>query len=205
MHVDGCIGALLAVAPEGKTLVRGIARADSIALDPHTWLHAPFEVGCALVRDAEAHFGSFTVTPEYLESAPRGIASGAWLHDFGRQTSRGFRALKVWMALEEQGVAKFGCLFDQDLAHASYLAERITANSDLKLCFPTAINIVCFRDVPGGLAEPALKTLNTEIMVRMQETGIAAVSDTAVQGRHCLRAAGVKNECRPIGSHDPKV
>jgi glutamate/tyrosine decarboxylase-like PLP-dependent enzyme len=108
------------------------------------------------------------------------------------------------MALEEQGVAKFGCLFDQDLAHASYLAERITANSDLKLCFPTAINIVCFRDVPGGLAEPALKTLNTEIMVRMQETGIAAVSDTAVQGRHCLRAAGVKNECRPIGSHDPE-
>jgi hypothetical protein len=91
LHVDGCIGALLAIAPEGKALVRGIARADSIALDPHKWLHAPFEVGCALVRDADAHFGSFTLTPEYLESAPRGIASGAWLHDFGLQTSRGFR------------------------------------------------------------------------------------------------------------------
>jgi glutamate/tyrosine decarboxylase-like PLP-dependent enzyme len=189
LHVDGCIGALLAIAPKGKALVRGIARADSIALDPHKWLHAPFEVGCALVRDAEAHFGSFTLTPEYLKNAPRGIASGVWLHDFGLQTSRGFRALKVWMALKEHGVSKYGRLIEQDLAHARYLTERIKAAPDLKLCFPTAINIVCFRYDPGGLPEAALKRLNTEIMVRMQEVGVAAVSDTTVQGRHCLRAA----------------
>jgi glutamate/tyrosine decarboxylase-like PLP-dependent enzyme len=189
LHVDGCIGALLAIAPEGKALVRGIARADSIALDPHKWLHAPFEIGCVLVRDADAHFGSFTLTPEYLENAPRGIASGAWLHDFGLQTSRGFRALKVWMALEEHGVAKFGRLIDQDLSHARYLAERITATPDLSMCFPTTINIVCFRYDPGGMPEQALKRLNTEIMVRMQEAGVAAVSDTTVQGRYCLRAA----------------
>ncbi len=189
LHVDGCIGALLAIATEGKALVRGIARADSIALDPHKWLHAPFEVGCALVRNAEAHFGSFTLTPEYLKNAPRGIASGAWLHDFGLQTSRGFRALKVWMALEEHGVGKFGRLIDQDLAHARYLTERITATPDMRLCFPTVINIVCFRYDPGGLQESVLKKLNTEIMVRMQEAGVAAVSDTTVHGRHCLRAA----------------
>ncbi len=64
LHVDGCSGALLAIAPTGKALVNGIARADSIALYPHKSLHAPFEVGCALVRNAEAHFGSFTLTPE---------------------------------------------------------------------------------------------------------------------------------------------
>ncbi|WP_299360169.1 pyridoxal-dependent decarboxylase [uncultured Paracoccus sp.] len=189
LHVDGCIGALLAIAPGGKALVRGIARADSIALDPHKWLHAPFEVGCALVRDARAHHGSFALTPAYLENAPRGIASGEWLHDFGLQTSRGFRALKVWMALEEHGVAKFGRLIDQDLAHARYLAERIAATPDLRLLAPVTINIVCFRYDPGGLSELELKRLNTEIMVRMQETGVAAVSDTTVRGSHCLRAA----------------
>lgn len=189
LHVDGCIGALLAIAPKAKALVRGIARADSIALDPHKWLHAPFEVGCALIRNADAHFGSFTVTPEYLESVPHGIASGAWLHDFGLQTSRGFRALKVWMALEEHGVAKFGRLIDQDLAHAQYLVDRIESAPDLILCFPTKINIVCFRYDPGGLSEAALKDLNIEIMVRMQESGVAAISDTTVQSRHCLRAA----------------
>jgi glutamate/tyrosine decarboxylase-like PLP-dependent enzyme len=189
LHVDGCIGGLLAIAPRAKAMVRGIERADSIALDPHKWLHAPFEVGCALVKDADAHFGTFTVTPEYLESAPRGIASGVWLHDFGLQTSRGFRALKVWMALKEHGVAKFGRLIEQDLAHARYLTEQIEARPDLQLCFPTAINIVCFRYNPGGLSEAALKKLNVEIMVRMQEAGVAAVSDTTIVDRHCLRAA----------------
>ncbi len=189
LHVDGCIGALLAIAPESHILVRGIARADSIALDPHKWLHAPFEVGCALVRDARAHHDTFAVTPEYLENAPRGIASGAWLHDYGLQTSRGFRALKVWMALKEHGVVKFGRLIEQDLAHARYLTVRIVRTPGLELCFPTSINIVCFRYNPGGLSEAMLKRLNAEIMVRMQESGIAAVSDTTVQGRHCLRAA----------------
>lgn len=189
MHVDGCIGGLLAIAPKGRAMVNGIARADSIAIDPHKWLHAPFEVGCALVKDADAHLGTFTVTPEYLEAAPRGIASGAWLHDFGLQTSRGFRALKVWMALKEHGLAKFGRLIDQDLDHARYLSDRIIATPNLELCFPGVINIVCFRYDPGGLSEAALKQLNTEIMVQMQESGIAAVSDTTVRGRHCLRAA----------------
>jgi glutamate/tyrosine decarboxylase-like PLP-dependent enzyme len=189
MHVDGCIGALLSIAPEGRALVRGIARADSIALDPHKWLHAPFEVGCILVRNAEAHRGAFTVTPEYLEKSPRGIASGGWLRDFGLQTSRGFRALKVWMMLKEQGLAKFGRLIDQDLAHARYLTARIQAEPELTLCHPTNINIVCFRYDPGNLSEDRLRLLNTEIMVQMQETGIAAVSDTTVRGRHCLRAA----------------
>jgi len=189
LHVDGCIGALLAIAPEGKALVRGIVRADSIALDPHKWLHAPFEVGCALIRDARLHQSTFKVTPEYLKNAPRGIASGEWLHDFGLQTSRGFRALKVWMALKEHGVAKFGRLIEQDLEHARYLTDQVKTAPDLKLCFPTSINIVCFRFDPGGMSESALKQLNIEIMVCMQETGVAAISDTTVQGRHCLRAA----------------
>ena len=93
------------------------------------------------------------------------------------------------MALKEHGVAKFGRLIDQDLAHARHLSDRIVATPNLELCFPGVINIVCFRYDPGALSEAALKRLNTEIMVRMQESGIAAVSDTTVRGRHCLRAA----------------
>lgn len=93
------------------------------------------------------------------------------------------------MSLQEHGIAQFGHLIEQDLAHARYLAARIKATRDLTLCFPPAINIICFRFDPGSLPEAVLKRLNTEIMVRMQETGVAAVSDTTVQGRHCLSAA----------------
>ena len=189
LHVDGCIGALLAIAPANGHRVAGIARADSVALDPHKWLHAPFEVGCVLIRDASAHRGAFAVTQEYLESTPRGLASAAWLHEYGLQTTRGFRALKVWMALQEHGVEKFGRLIDQNIAQARYLTELIEEEPLCELVAPTSINIVCFRYSPRGMEDLARKALNIEIMLRLQEEGIAVLSDTTVHGEHCLRVA----------------
>lgn len=188
-HVDGCIGALIAIAPRHKQLVRGIELAHSIALDPHKWLHAPFEVGCALIRSKSEHRKAFASTAEYLESHPRGIASAEWLHEYGLQISRGFRALKVWMALQEHGVQKFGRLIDQNIDQARYLTELIEAEPKLELAADTVISIVCFRFNPGGRTGAELKQLNTEIMLQMQDTGVAAISDTTVHGKHCLRAA----------------
>lgn len=189
LHVDGCIGALLAIAPENAHRVSGIARAASVALDPHKWLHAPFEVGCVLIRDACAHRGAFAVTQEYLESTPRGLASAEWLYEYGLQTTRGFRALKVWMALREHGIEKFGRLIDQNIAQARYLTGLIECEPLFELVAPTNINIVCFRYSPGGLESAALKALNIEIMLRLQEEGTAVLSDTTVHGEHCLRVA----------------
>lgn len=188
-HVDGCIGALVAIAHENAWRVKGIERADSIALDPHKWLHAPFEVGCALVRDRAGHRQAFAVSPEYLKSAARGIAAAEWLHEYGLQTSRGFGALKVWMALMEHGTAKFGRLIDQNIAQARTLADLVRSNPPLELMLEPELNIVCLRYAPAGAAEDGLRALNSEIMIRLQETGVAALSDTVIGGRHCLRAA----------------
>ncbi len=188
-HVDGCIGALIAIAPDNRHRVRGLERADSIALDPHKWLHAPFEVGCVLVRDAAAHLASFSVEQEYLGRTPRGLASADWLYEYGLQTSRGFRALKVWMALKEHGVEKFGRLIDQNIAQGHYLDGLIASEPQLEIVARTTINIVCFRYRAPGLDDEAARKLNTEIMMRLQEEGTAAVSDTTVHGRHCLRVA----------------
>jgi aromatic-L-amino-acid/L-tryptophan decarboxylase len=188
-HVDGCIGALMALAPQNAWRVKGLSRADSIALDPHKWLHAPFEVGCALVRDRQAHRDAFAVSPEYLQGTDRGLASGEWLHEFGLQTSRGFAALKVWMALKEHGAERFGRLIDRNIAQAAALAELVRASPPLELVAEPEINIVCFRYAPPGMAEAELKRINVEIMLRLQEAGIAALSDTTIGTTHCLRAA----------------
>jgi aromatic-L-amino-acid/L-tryptophan decarboxylase len=80
-HVDGCIGALLTIAPQNSFRVAGIEKADSVAVDPHKWLHTPFEAGCALIRDRAAHRGAFALTAEYLETSRRGVAAAEWLQD----------------------------------------------------------------------------------------------------------------------------
>ncbi|WP_343079389.1 pyridoxal phosphate-dependent decarboxylase family protein [Ostreiculturibacter nitratireducens] len=188
-HVDGCIGALIKIAPENRHLVDGIETADSLALDPHKWLHAPFEAGCAVVRDAKRHFQTFTLHGDYLEEKPRGVASGEYLFDYGFELSRGFKALKIWLSLKEQGVAKFGRLIDQNIAQGAYLTRLIEAEPGLELMAPTAINIVCFRYRGDMTDETRLRALNTEIMLRLQEAGTAVATDTVVRGRHCLRAA----------------
>lgn len=190
LHVDGCVGALIAIAPKNAWRVSGLERAHSLAFDPHKGLHAPFEAGCVLIRNAAAHRAAFAVTPEYLERMPRGLAAAPWLHEFGLQTSRGFKALKIWLALKEHGIEKFGRLIDQTIAQGHYLSRMIAREPRLELLVPATINIVCFRYRPAEAeSEEALKALNTEIMLRLQEQGIATLSDTTVGGRHCLRVA----------------
>jgi aromatic-L-amino-acid/L-tryptophan decarboxylase len=189
LHVDGCIGALIAIAPDHRHLVAGIERADSLALDLHKGLQAPFDVGCALVRDRRQHRRTFAEDAEYLQKRSRGIAAAEFLHDYNLDTTRGFRALKIWMMLKEHGVAKFGRLIDQGIAQAQYLTGLIAREPALELMAPTVTDVVCFSVSPGGMGEGELRDHNIEIMLRMQETGIAAVSDTTVKGRHCLRVA----------------
>ena len=193
-HVDGAIGALLALAPAHRHLVRGMERADSVTLDLHKWLHVPFEAACAIVRDRKAHREAFALTPEYLEHTERGIASGSlWFSEYGLQLSRGFKALKVWLSIKEHGLDKFGRLIEQNIAQAQELAGLLRAEPHFELMAPVPTNIVCFRVNPGGMTEQALNALNEELLVRLHESGIAAPSYTTLQGRYCLRAAIVNH------------
>jgi glutamate/tyrosine decarboxylase-like PLP-dependent enzyme len=186
-HVDGCIGGVLRLAPDHAHLVAGIERAGSVAIDPHKWLHTPFEAGAVLIKDPEAHFATFEMHGPYLQLQERGMIAGKFLADYGLELSRGFRALKIWMAFKEQGSAKFGRLISKDIALARYMANQVEAHPQLELFAPVDLNIVCFRHV--AVDEGASSALNTEIMLRLQERGLAVPSDTTVQGKHGLRCA----------------
>jgi len=196
-HVDGAIGALLALSPRHRSLVAGMERADSIALDLHKWLQVPFEAGCALIRDRHLHRDTFALTPEYLEHAARGIAAGSvWFSDYGIQLSRGFRALKVWLSFKEHGTDRYAALIERSIEQAHALAQLVAATDDLELMAPVVTNIVCFRYRPRDAAEASLNALNEELLIRLHESGIAAPSYTTLDGRYCLRAALANHRTR---------
>jgi glutamate/tyrosine decarboxylase-like PLP-dependent enzyme len=189
-HVDGAIGAIAVLSARVRGLLRGIERADSVALDLHKWLHVPFEAGCVLVRDRSAQRSTFALTPEYLEPEERGLAGTSfWFSDYGLQLSRGFRALKVWMSIKEHGLDRFGRMMDRNVDQAHYLARLVEESPQLELLAPVVLDIVCFRHRFEGQDLATHNARNKEILLRLQERGIAAPSSTILRGHYCIRVA----------------
>jgi glutamate/tyrosine decarboxylase-like PLP-dependent enzyme len=196
-HVDGAFGALVRLAPELAATVAGLESADSVAFDLHKWGYLPFEVGCTLVRHPEIHRATFAVAPSYLGATPRGAAAGGVLFaDLGLQLSRGFRALKVWMAFKTHGVDLIGRVIAQNVAHVRYLTSLVDAHPQLERLAPAPLNICCFRFVAPGLDPDALNALNQEILWRLQESGIALPSHTVLDGRFAIRVANTNQRTR---------
>jgi glutamate/tyrosine decarboxylase-like PLP-dependent enzyme len=196
-HVDGAFGALLKLSPQLSPIVRGLERADSVAFDLHKWGYLPFECACILVRDRELHRNAFAATANYLAETPRGvIAGGLPFADRGVDLTRGFKALKVWLSFHAHGVEAYGRLIEQNVGQAKYLTGLVEAHADLELLAPTALNIVCFRYAPPELSQDQLHAINEEILLRIQERGVAVPSGTILQGRFAIRCAIVNHRSR---------
>ncbi len=193
-HVDGAFGATAILAPSIAPRLAGIERADSIAFDFHKWLQAPYDAGCLLVRDGEIHRATFASTPSYLTRMPRGLASGQpWFTDYTLDLSRGFRALKVWFTIKEHGANGLGAAIEQNVRQAKLLGEMIDADERFELLAPVQLNIVCFRYRKPGLDEAALDALNDDLVIALQESGIAVTSSTTVGHRRAIRVCIVNH------------
>jgi len=188
-HIDGAFGALCALSPELKPLIKGMERADSIAFDFHKWLQVPYDAGFILVRDAEAHQRTFMHPGAYLSRAPRGLAAGdIWPCDLGPDLSRGFRALKSWFTFQAFGAERLGATITETCQIARHLASRIEAAPDFELAAPVALNIVCFSAKPTREDED-VGLLNRAIVMDLHERGLAAPSITTLAGKPVIRAA----------------
>ena len=189
-HVDGAYGGFAAAVPDASPDLRALAAADSVAVDPHKWLYAPLEAGCALVRDAEALRRAFSYHPPYYHFDERATN----YVDFGPQNSRGFRALKVWLALRQAGASGYRRMIADDMALSRAMADAIAAHPDLDLV-TQELSIATFRYVPPDLrAKPLAETaaylddLNRALLDALQRGGEAFVSNALVSGRYVLRA-----------------
>ena len=188
-HVDGAYGALAAALPDASRDLKGLALADSVAVDPHKWLYAPLEAGCALVRDPKALVDAFSYHPSYYTFHPEATN----FHELGPQNSRGFRALKVWLALRQAGRDGYVRMISDDIALSRALFRAVEAHPELEAATQN-LSIATFRYVPSGWArgpeapEEELNRLNAELLARLQASGEAYLSNAVVGGKFLLRA-----------------
>jgi len=195
-HVDGAFGALAALSSKLRSKIDGIQNADSIAFDLHKWGYLPFETGCVLVRDKDVHRSAFALTPDYLAATERCLAvNPLTFSNLGVQHTRSFRALKVWMSLKTHGAGLWAKLIEQNVDQARHLASRISEYPcELELTSPVNLNVVCFRYRIPNANEATLRAWNAELLMRIQERGIAVISSTTVHGgRFSLRVANTNH------------
>lgn len=196
-HVDGAFGALAYLSDSLAPQVAGLERADSLGFDLHKWGCLPFECACVLVRDPEVHTATYAAPASYLAAATRGvIAGGLPFADRGIDLTRGFKALKAWLSLKADGVDKLVRIIEQNVAQTRYLVARVEAERDLQLLAPAPLNIACIRYSPATAAEEQLDAMNTEILLRLQESGIAVPSSTVIDGKFAIRVANVNHRAR---------
>src|SRR5215471_12758826 len=145
-HVDGAYGGFAASLPDAPDDLRALAEADSVAVDPHKWLYAPLEAGCALVRDPEKLRAAFAYHPAYYHFEER-VTNYV---DYGPQNSRGFRALKVWLALRQAGAAGYRRMIAEDIRLSKAMAAEVSRHPNLQL-YTQNLSITTFRYVPPEL------------------------------------------------------
>jgi aromatic-L-amino-acid decarboxylase len=190
-HVDGAYGGFAAAVPQAHDDLRGLPLADSVAVDPHKWLYAPLEAGCALVRDPEMLRAAFAYRPPYYHFEEK-VTNYV---DCGPQNSRGFRALKVWLALKHVGALGYRNMIAEDIRLSRAMAQAVSRHAELQL-MTQELSITTFRYVPRDLrlrlgeaqVERYLDAVNRELLDRVQRGGETFVSNAEVDGHYLLRA-----------------
>jgi glutamate/tyrosine decarboxylase-like PLP-dependent enzyme len=171
--------------------LRGLSDADSVAVDPHKWLYAPLEAGCVLVRDASALRAAFSHAASYYHFEDDVLN----YFDYGPQNSRGFRALKVWLALQQAGRRGYQQMIGDDIRLAQHLHALVDAHPEFEATSQN-LSITTFRYVPPDLraalgadaVERYLDRLNQHLLTSVEKGGEAFLSNALVGGRFVLRA-----------------
>jgi glutamate/tyrosine decarboxylase-like PLP-dependent enzyme len=184
-HVDGAYGGLFALCDEGRQKLRGIERADSVALDPHKTLFLPYGTGAVLVRDGNQLLHAFSATADYI--TPLGESEvGPSPADLSPELTRHFRGMRLWLPLQMAGIAAFRAAQQEKLALAKYFHAHLSELPDFDAGPPPDLSVVAFRYVPEtGDADEASERL----LQHLQQEGRVMLSGTRIDGRYHIRCA----------------
>jgi glutamate/tyrosine decarboxylase-like PLP-dependent enzyme len=186
LHVDGAFGLFARLAPATRALTAGVERAHSITCDGHKWLNVPYDCGFSFVREAHRLPRALNVGAPYLPAPDDPHPNPGFLSP---ENSRRARALAVWATLRAYGRAGYREMVERHLALAQHLAVLVDEAADLQRLAPVALNIVCFRACPPGMAESELDEFNRWLGEAIRADGRVFVGSTTYGGRAALRPA----------------
>lgn len=184
-HLDGAYGAFFVLCDEGKKILAGIERSDSVTMDPHKGLFLPYGTGAVLIRDSARLYESYRYQASYLQDA---AASTDELSpaDLSPELTKHFRGLRLWLALKVAGVAPFRAAIEEKLLLARYFYERMREMEGFELGPYPDLSVLTYRYVPKrGDADD----FNRQLLDAVHRDGRVFLSSTTLDGKFTLRLA----------------
>jgi len=187
LHVDAAYGGFFLLTERGRRVMHGIARADSITLDPHKALFLPYGTGSLLVRDGERLRRAHALTAEYLPA----MQDTQDLVDFCQvspELSRPPRGLRVWLPLKLHGAAAFRRALDEKLDLAAWAARELhRLEPAIEVVAEPQLSTVAFRLRRPATDPEALNRLNRAFLERINARNRVHLTGTMLGDRFVLR------------------
>lgn len=187
LHVDAAMAGSAMILPEMRHLWDGVEGADSIVVNAHKWLGAPFDCSLYYVRDPGHLVRVMSTNPSFLQSGVDDRVRN--LRDWGIPLGRRFRALKLWFMIREQGIEGLAARLRRDLANAAWLANEVAATPGWTVVAPVPLQTVCVRHAPEGVEGHALDAHTRAWAERVNRSGAAYLTPATVDGRWMVRVS----------------
>ena len=184
-HVDGAYGAFFALCDEGKKVLGGMEKSDSLVMDPHKGLFLPYGTGAILVKNARRLLESFHYQANYMQDAIRDEGSPSPA-DLSPELTKHFRGLRVWLPLKLHGLAPFRAGLSEKILLARYFHARLQEIGGFETGPIPDLSVVTYRYVPRR-GDP--NAFNERLVGEVHKDGRVFLSSTMLRGRFTLRLA----------------
>ena len=152
LHVDAAYGGGALAAPSVRHLFDGIERADSVTIDPHKWLFAPYDCGAVIYRDPMLAKKAHTQEGSYLDYSNDKRVTGFNPSDYQIQLTRRVRGLPLWFSLAMHGTDRYRVAIERGIELPRIAGELITETPYIELVREPSLSYVLFRRI-GWSAE----------------------------------------------------
>ena len=173
------------MCPEGKAVLHGIDRADSVALDPHKSLFLPYGTGAVLVREGRKLHDAFRADADYIQSLLDEVDELSPA-DLSPELTKHFRGLRLWLPLKLLGVMPFRAALTEKIKLAWHFHEQVRSLRGFEAGPFPDLSIVTYRYVPQ---RRDADEFNRRLMHAIQRDGRIFISSTRLDGKFVLRAA----------------
>ncbi len=184
-HVDGAYGGFFALTDEGKTILKGIEKSDSVIMDPHKSLFLPYGLGVVLIKDKKHLYHAHHYFANYMQDTLKN-ADELSPADLSPELTKHYRSLRLWLPLKLHGVAPFRAALEEKLLLAKYFYDKIKTTKGFEVLIAPQLSVIIFRYIPKSGDANAF---NERIIQEIHKDGRIFFSSTTINGNYMLRLA----------------